>query len=86
MNKTKSKLDDFLLTKEQKYWFNKGWKQAHKKFGLPETSRERFWKKQREISELKILAIIKLLPKRYGYYKKAMKIASSSKYYNLVFK
>ena len=51
----KNKLDDFLLTKEQTYWFNKGWKQAHKKFGLPETDRETYWKKQREIEELKML-------------------------------
>ena len=42
--------------------------------------------KQREILELKMLAIIKLLPKGYSYYKKVLKIASSSKYFNLVFK
>lgn len=86
MKKRKTPLDKFLLTKEQTYWFNKGWKQAHKKFGLPETDREIYWKKQREILELKMLAIIKLLPKGYSYYKKALKIASSSKYFNLVFK
>ncbi len=82
----KNKLDDFLLTKEQTYWFNKGWKQTHKKFGLPETDREVYWKKQRKILELKMWDIIKLLPKGYSYYKKAVKIAFSSKYFDRVFK
>jgi len=86
MVKTKKKLDEFLLTKEQEYWFNKGWEQAHKKFELPETDREIYWQKQREIIELKMLDIINLLPKEYGYYKKAIRIMLNTKYFNLVFK
>ncbi len=86
MEKTKKKLDDFLLTKEQEYWFNKGWNLAYKKIGLPETDMEIYWQKQREIVELKMLAIINLLPKEYGYYKKAIKIMINTKYFDLVFK
>jgi len=83
---SKRKLDEFLLTKEQTYWFNKGWEQAHKKFDLPQTSMEIYWKKQREILEMKMWDIIKLLPKGYDYYKRAIKITSNSKYFDFVFK
>lgn len=85
VDEKKTPLDKFLLTKEQTYWFNRGWKQAHKKFGLPETSREIYWKKQREILELKMLDIINLAKKGSNYYRKGLRIASSYKYFDLVF-
>ena len=82
-----SELDQFLLTKEQEFWFWKGWNQLNQKLNIPETETqgEKYWKKSRMVLELRGLAIIHLLPEGYNLHRKAWRIWTNTKYWDKVF-
>ena len=91
-----SPLDKLFCSREQEFWFDKGYKCSQEEKSQEEEQYEDkikvaesqidYWKKSREIKELQLLDILKLFPKESEKYKKIWRILSNAKYFDIIMK
>ena len=80
-----SSLDELFISKEQEFWFNKGYECSQKEKPNPINSIElEYWKNSREILELKLLEILNMFPKESKEHKKIWKILVNVKHFNII--